>query len=152
VIEQIDQLWWLFSPFESDDYMSVVVWYLVGVLLITALTYVADLLGMVDTEQDNPLGNDMSLKEKFWSVSIVAPVLEEIAFRIAPFIFFSSPIAVIATSIAWALAHGKKGIVILAIVPLFVKLTLAGMFIELIVVHAFHNTAMLAITEYTDSD
>jgi len=72
-------------------------------------------------------------------VIVVAPMLEEIAFRWFPLYMDLSFLFVVGLSGIWALAHGKQSPEILVLVPILLKLALGGFIEVAILVHAVVN-------------
>lgn len=138
---------WLFEPFHRFALDTVGVWYVATVFLMFA---VGSLLKYgFGVEPDDTIPDDWSLGQKIAVAVIVAPICEELVFRIAPMWVGMSAGAVIVISVIWALLHGDTALLIVICVPLYVKLALAGMFVELIAVHAFHNLWVALLSHYT---
>lgn len=129
---------WLFAPFEAGAYDAVIWWYGATVICMTVVGIV--LREGVGLDPDSPYPDDFGLAEKLASGAVMAPVFEELVFRIVPMSVGLSATLIIVCSIGWALLHGETAPVVMMTVPLYVKMTLAGMFPAMIVLHAFHNT------------
>lgn len=141
----IESLYWLVEPFERFAIDTVGVWYLGTMVVLFSLAYAVKALG---AEMDGPFGDDDTLTEKLFVVSVIAPIFEESIFRVGPVLLLGLGMpGVVVCSVVWALLHGKRWFFILLMVPLYVKLTLGGFLIELFVVHAFHN-AWIAVLSH----
>lgn len=141
----IDLLSPLVEPFERVAIETVGVWYACSLVSMYAVAYVTEnILGFQVTPDGSIFPDNFDLKDKLISAGIIAPIVEEGGFRILPALLFGATASIITTtSVIWALVHGRRGIVILPLVPIFVKLTLAGFFVEMIVLHVVHNTALV---------
>jgi len=138
----------LFEPFNRFALETVGVWYVGTLVVMFSLGYLAKALGV---ETENPLEGH-SLVEKLALAGVAAPVFEELVFRIAPMWLGLSTTAVIVVSVVWAFLHGKRWLLIMVTVPLYVKMALAGMFVELIFVHAFHNTWAVLLSHFAPDE
>lgn len=85
----------------------------------------------------------------FSGAVIAAPVIEEVIFRMVPYIVTNGSIHAIGiASAVWAMLHDRP-LVILVTVPLFVKLAGAGLFWWAMGVHALHNGILFAVMYWT---
>jgi len=134
-LEQIPN--WLYEPFGTFALDTVGIWYL-GTLAVMFVVGVILKYGL-GFEAESPIPDDWSLGQKLFAAAVSAPMIEEMLFRIAPMWLGLSTTAVIGLSVLWALMHGKRWLLVSVTVPIYVKLALASMFVELILVHAFHN-------------
>lgn len=137
---------WIVQPFETNPYRSIAVLYGIGMGVQFIALFITQYL--FDIDEYNPLDDIDGFAERFKMVSVYAPVIEESAFRILPAVIFTTPWVVFAMSVVWALLHGLRGIFILTVVPVYVKMAVSGMFIELFIVHSLHNTVMLLLYTY----
>jgi predicted anti-sigma-YlaC factor YlaD len=145
VLEQLPE-WaqFLFEPFDRFALDTVGVWYIATMVVILVLGAIGKRLGL---EAENPL-EGYTLTEKLLLAAVGSPIAEEIIFRIFPMWLGVGATGIIALSVLWALLHGKRWLLIMITVPLYVKMALAGMFIELILVHAFHNTWAVLLSHF----
>jgi len=134
----------LVEPFSRFALDTVGVWYLGTLAVMFALGAIGKLLGL---EAENPL-EGYALWEKLALASVAAPIFEELIFRIGPMWLGASATAMLVASVIWAFLHGKRWLLIIVTVPLYLKMALAGMFIELILVHAFHNTWAVLLSHF----
>lgn len=134
----------LVEPFSRFALDTVGVWYLGTLAVIFVLGGIGKLLGL---EPENPL-EGYALWEKLALASVAAPIFEELIFRIGPMWLGASATAMLVASVIWAFLHGKRWLLIIVTVPLYLKMALAGMFIELILVHAFHNTWAVLLSHF----
>jgi hypothetical protein len=138
---------WLFEPFAQGAYGEVALWYVVTVGLMLGFGMLLKALG---SEHDSPLPEDWGLQKKLWVGAVIAPVLEELVFRIAPMELGFGFAAMLAASVVWGLLHGRRALVVAISIPLYLKMALAGMYLPLIVVHALHNTWALTYSHYVE--
>lgn len=139
---------WLFEPFTEFALDTVGLWYIVTVIVMLLPDGLAK--WAFGWETDDPFPDSYGLKEKLFTASILAPLLEESIFRILPVELGLSTTAVIAVSVVWAFLHGKRGLLILVTVPLYVKMALAGMYVEMMFIHFFHNTWLVLLSHVTE--
>lgn len=137
---------WLFEPFAAGDYVSVVIWYTVSVIGMAGVAYAQE--NVVGVESDTPFPAGWSIWRKLLSVSVMAPLIEETLFRILPIGFGFTAGWIVFFSIVWALMHRERAPTVMVKVPLYVKMTLAGMFVPMILLHAFHNTWAVLYEHY----
>jgi len=140
---------WLFEPFARFALDTVGLWYIVTVVLMILPGALAQYF--LGWETDDPFPDDYGLGMKLFTASILAPLLEETLFRILPVELGLSLAAIVAISVVWAALHGKRGVLILITVPLYVKMALAGMYVEMMLLHAFHNTWLVLLSHATES-
>lgn len=139
---------WLFEPFTRFALDTVGVWYLVTVVLMLAPGFLAQYVFGWDA--NDPFPDYYNVWQKLITAGILAPLIEETIFRILPVELGLGVTAVIAASVVWAFLHGKRGLLILISVPLYVKMALAGMYVEMMLVHAFHNTWLVLASHAGD--
>lgn len=138
----------LVEPFSRFALDTVGVWYVATLVVMFVLSGIGKVLGL---EAENPL-EGYALWEKLALASVAAPIFEELIFRIGPMWLGLSTTAVIGASVVWAFLHGKRWVLIMVTVPLYVKMALAGMFVELILLHAFHNTWAVLLSHFAPDE
>ncbi len=134
----IEGFQWLIEPFERIALDTVGIWYFVTVVVMVGLSAIAE--KAFGLENEDPFPDDWGLGMMLFTAAVVAPILEEGLFRILPMKLGFGVAAIVACSVVWAFLHGKRWLFIMITVPLYVKLALSGFFVELILLHAFHNT------------
>jgi hypothetical protein len=125
----------LIQPIEQITGRILIIWY-----LIPAITAVILAQTFGDDEEVFETYN-----ERIIYGSAIIPAVEEFVFRIGPALLDMTDNVLIALSILWLFAHGKRALYILPLLPLFIKLTLGGQFGWLLIIHAVHNFWVLTL-------
>jgi membrane protease YdiL (CAAX protease family) len=134
----------LTEPIEHVTLVSLVVWYIVPTVIAVGISVTAE---QFSVEFTNPF-KDEPLAVSLISGVIVAPLVEEWLFRILPSMHGASVETLYGLSVLWALLHRDRVVLVIWYVPLFVKMALGGLYLELILLHALHNGIGIVLDHY----
>lgn len=132
----------MIEPFTYTGW-NVVLWYVASVIAMFVMVGVSSVIGL-DIDQTDRF-SQWTLGEAWIVVVVIMPVVEEIVFRAFPKYLFGSIEAIAIGSVVWALVHEKRVLIILPIVPLYVKLWAGGFMVEAVAVHVIHNAWVMVL-------
>jgi hypothetical protein len=149
MIEQ-QQIWdVLVEPITAVTPMVLVVWWLLPFSTVMAIGTIGRYVTGVEYDPD-VFPEELSTGGKLLLAIVVVPVTEELLFRILPTLLGFTTVGMVLMTGVWVLTHGERAVFTALFAPVYLKMALGGLLLEVVLLHAVHNAIATTVHLYRE--